>query len=170
MFDTLENAVLKFGKIAAEFEAIRIAALEAGAQEFLKRAKAAIGTYEYGWPSLAESTIASKGGADTPGLETGDMQASGSYEVHAASFTVGFTDPKTAWFEFGTSRQPPRPIIGGTIDHHGAEIARLVGIRFGEIMAGTLATGSVATSIARSFSSQYSPITIGRAVSRAFRR
>lgn len=151
MIDTLLGAVTKFGLIAAEFEAVQHAALEAGAKEFLQRAQAAIGTYEYGWPTLAESTLARKS-ADTPGLETGEMKASGGYEVHWDYAIVGFTDPKIAWFEFGTSRQPPRPVIGGTIDHHGQEIADKMGIRCGEVIAATLEVGSIAGAIARVFS------------------
>jgi hypothetical protein len=147
--DSLSGAVAKFGAMVVGYEAIEHAALEAGAKEFLKRAKAAIGTYEYGWPQLADSTVARKQEGDTPGLESGEMRESGTYEIHSHSFTVGFTDPKITWFEFGTSRQPPRPVIGGTIDHHGAEIALLMGIRFGEIMGATLATGSVFSAISR---------------------
>jgi hypothetical protein len=149
MPDNLGDAVRKFSSIGVGLGAIKHAALEAGAKEFLKRAQAALGTYEYGWPPLAESTVAKKATGDSPGLETGEMHDSGSYEVHAWSFTVGFTDPKIAWFEHGTSRQPPRPVIGGTISHHGASIALLIGVRFGEILGATLFTGSISSAISR---------------------
>jgi hypothetical protein len=129
--------------IGVEAEIIRHATLEAGAKEFLERAKAAIGTYEYGWAPLSPDTIRRKTTGDSPGLETSAMKDSGSYEVHYNSAVVGFTDPKTHLFEFGTSRQPPRPIIGGTIDHHGAEIAEHMGIAFGMIMGETIAMGNV---------------------------
>jgi len=39
-------------------------------------AQRVLGTYDYGWPSLAESTIAGKATGDSPGLETGAMRAS----------------------------------------------------------------------------------------------
>lgn len=93
-------------------------------------AKSAIGTYKYGWPSLAPSTLARKSG-DTPLLETGQLQGSIEYNLdgpgNRIEAYVGTDDRKAAWQEFGTSRGiPPRPFIGGAANAKGAEAARLV--------------------------------------------
>ena len=147
--DSLIVAAARFAALAAEAEAIKHAALEEAAKEFLKRAQASLGTYEYGWPHLAESTIARKSRGDTPGLETGVMQRSGGYEVHGDTATVGFTDPKIVWFEFGTKHQPPRPVVGGTIDHHMPAIAHKMAVSFGMVIEEALVGGSVLAAISR---------------------
>lgn len=147
--DSLVNAVGKFAMITAEIELIKHGVLESAAKEFLKRAKNAMGTYEYGWPPLAESTIARKRAGDTPLVETGEMQESGSYEIHADYVLIGFEDPKMHFHEFGTSHVPPRPVIGGTIDHHGQEIADHMGVHFGEVLGEALMGAGIAAAIAR---------------------
>jgi len=130
--------------INAGEKAIEHAALEAGGKMFLEKAKAAIGTYEYGWPPLAQSTIDRKTTGDSPLLETGEMKDSGFYEVHHGEVIVAFSDPKLVYHEWGTRHHPPRPVIGGTIDHHGQEIADHIGVVFGTILGETLAVGSLA--------------------------
>lgn len=129
--------------MAAEYEMMRQAALERGAKLFLKKAKAAMGTYEYGWPPLAESTIARKAHGDTPLIETREMIDSGGYTMHYESAIVGFEDPKIVFHEFGTVNTPPRPVIGGTIAKHGEEIAKKIGVRYGEIMVASLRGGTI---------------------------
>lgn len=141
---SLKAAIAQFLMFGVEEHVIKHAALEAGGREFLKRAQAAIGTYEYGWPQLADSTIARKERGDTPLLETGAMRDSGYVDVHGAmGVTVGFSDPKLHYHEWGTKHIPPRPVIGGTIDHHGQDIANHVGVTFGMILEETLAMGSL---------------------------
>jgi phage gpG-like protein len=142
-------AIAKFGALAAEASTVRHATLEAAAKMFLKRAQDAIGTYEYGWPPLSPDTIRRKETGDSPLLETGEMKDSGGYEVHHDYAIVGFTDPKTHLHEWGDRHTPPRPIIGGTIDHHGQEIANQMGVVFGEILGEALVIGGVASSAAR---------------------
>ena len=143
--DDLTTAIARFMAIGAEAHVMRHASLKAGAELFLEKAKAALGTYEYGWPRLADSTLARKSHGDTPGLETGEMRDSGGYEIHGDHFIVGFSSPKIVWFEFGTKSQPPRPVVGGTIDRHGQEIANRMGVVFGMVMGEALAIGSVAS-------------------------
>jgi hypothetical protein len=147
IFDNLVGAVAKFTVLWHGAKVIEKAALEAGGKEFLKRARAAIGTYEYGWQPLAESTVAHKSRGDTPLLETGEMRDSGSYQIVGNHIVIGFSDPKIRFHEYGTKHIPPRPVIGGTIDHHGKEIAHLMAVYFGEVLVGTLASGNVLTSI-----------------------
>lgn len=140
--DSLATAILRMTAVVAETAVAEHIALNAAAKKFLERAQAAIGTYEYGWEPLQEETIARKRTGDSPLLETGVMKESGSYEVHSGYAIVGFEDPKLLWHEFGTRNIPPRPVIGGTIDHHGREIADLIGVTFGKVLAAELIGGS----------------------------
>lgn len=147
--DNLLQAAKKFGAIAVEYELLRIGCLEAGGKLFLKRAKAAMGTYEYGWPPLKQSTIDRKKRGDTPLVETEVMRESGGYTLHSHSVIVGFADPKILIHEYGTKHIEPRPVVGGTVAHHGKEIAHKIGVRFGEVFASSLLGGSLAAAIAR---------------------
>ena len=143
----LSQFITRFTAISTEIAVVRQACLEEGAKEFLKRAQDAMGTYEYGWPPLQPATIVRKRTGDSPLVETGEMRASGIIEHRGVEVFVEFTDPKMVYHEFGTSRVPPRPVIGGTIDHHGQEIADLIGVHFVAIMDETVAMGSVASAI-----------------------
>jgi hypothetical protein len=61
-------------------------------------AKRVIGTYDYGWPRLSPATIKAKG-ADTPVLDTGELQASIEYIPPVEGDTevrVGSNNPKRA--------------------------------------------------------------------------
>jgi hypothetical protein len=140
---SLMQAIRQFLMFGAEEHIIKHAALEAGGKLFLEKAKNAIGTYEYGWPQLAESTIARKERGDTPLLETGEMRDSGYVKATGQGVIVGFSDHKLVYHEWGTRHIPPRPVIGGTIDHHGQEIANKVGVVFGMIVGETLAVGNM---------------------------
>lgn len=143
--DSLFDAVRKFTAITIEYEAIRHAALEAGAKKFINYAKDAIGTYEYGWVPLQPATIAKHG--DTPLLDTGAMRDSGSYEMRGDHAVAGFTDEKIVYHEFGTSRIPPRPVVGGTIDKHGREIAEEMGVVCGSVIGLSLASSGSISSV-----------------------
>lgn len=88
-------------------------------------AKRAIGTYEFGWPPLAESTLSHKSG-DTPLLETGELRDSIGHVVEANHGYVGTNDKKAAWQEFGTTKIPPRPFLGGALAHDGEKIPEIV--------------------------------------------
>jgi phage gpG-like protein len=90
-----------------------------------KSAKDAIGTYKFGWPSLAESTLARKA-ADTPLYETGELQRSIEHKIEGDHGYVGTNDEKAAWQEFGTSKIPPRPFLGGALAHDGDKIPEIV--------------------------------------------
>jgi HK97 gp10 family phage protein len=142
---SLAQAIAQFMALGAEAHVMQHACLETAGKMFVEKAKAAIGTYEYGWPPLAESTVARKAGGDTPLLETGALRDSFSYEVRSDHVSIGSDDPKIIYSEWGTKHEPPRPIIGGTIDHHGQEIANRMGVMFGMTIEEALAIGSVAT-------------------------
>lgn len=102
------------------------AALEKAGALAEAKAKAAIGTYEYGWPSLAPSTVSRKG-ADTPLLQTGELRDSiGHTLVSDHECEVGSNDPKAEWHELGTSKMPPRSFIAETGRRHEGEIVALL--------------------------------------------
>ena len=90
-------------------------------------AKRVLGTYDYGWPSLAASTIEHKKHGDTPLLETGDLRNSIKYSVSEHEFTVGSNSPKALWHELGTSRIPPRSFIGGAAQAKIDEVHEIMG-------------------------------------------
>jgi hypothetical protein len=81
-------------------------------------AAAYIGTYQQGWPQLAESTIKSKAAAGyavpDPLLRTGELRDSIGHEVDPILLEVAVgSNDKTALFqELGTSRIPPRSFLG----------------------------------------------------------
>ncbi|WP_024516853.1 hypothetical protein [Bradyrhizobium sp. Tv2a-2] len=89
-------------------------------------AKAAIGTYEFGWPSLAPSTLARKS-ADTPLLETGEMRDSIRHEVTGDTARIGSDLDYALYQEVGTSKIPPRSFLMGSALHHKEEIIHAVG-------------------------------------------
>lgn len=106
--------------------------LEAAAKLLEDKSKAIIGNYqtEHGamaeWAPLAEATLARKS-ADTPLLETGEMRDSITHETEDFEATVGATDPKMEWHEFGTKRIPPRPVLGQALVQNAARIQRIIG-------------------------------------------
>jgi phage gpG-like protein len=70
------------------------------------------GTYQTGWPRLAESTLEKKG-ADTPLLETGEMRDSIERDLDPIEMKVviGSKSKIALYQELGTSRIPPRPFL-----------------------------------------------------------
>jgi hypothetical protein len=98
-------------------------------------AKRVIGTYDYGWPSLAESTLAKKA-ADTPLLETGEMRDSIEWNAHGNEGHVGSNNDKAVWQELGTSRIPPRSFLAGALHHEAPEIVKMAGKAVHAVVAG----------------------------------
>ncbi len=75
-----------------------------------------IGTYTYGWPPLQPTTIARKATGDSPLFETGELRASIEWNADEHQGYVGSDNPKMVWHEWGTSRVPPRPVLGPSIE------------------------------------------------------
>jgi hypothetical protein len=88
---------------------------EAAGKAIVEEIKGAIGTYKYGWPQLAESTLKGKGGRNTPLLETGKLRDSYSYQLEPITngykVVVGSPEKTALWHELGTSKVPPRPVL-----------------------------------------------------------
>jgi HK97 gp10 family phage protein len=86
------------------------ATVEAGAVIIKTNAQTAIGTYHYGWPSLAASTLARKS-ANTPLLETGELRDSIAITMGYHEAWIGTSHFTAKWHEFGTSKMPARPFM-----------------------------------------------------------
>jgi HK97 gp10 family phage protein len=91
--------------------------LEKACRMIEKEAKAAIGTYRYDWTPLQPETVARKARGDTPLLETSELRDSIEHNVDAGARDayVGTDDPVAKYQEFGTSKIPARPFLGGAL-------------------------------------------------------
>ena len=112
--------------------------LEKALQLIENDAKDQIGHYQPGvgefpaWAPLAESTEAEKArlGAPlgAPLLRHGGLYASFQHEVLAPDDgVVGSTDPTLVFHEFGTSKMPPRPVMGPAVVRNRAQIQKILG-------------------------------------------
>lgn len=110
----------------AEAKALNHHALESAAEIVETEAKRVIGTYDYGWPPLAESTLARKS-ADTPLLETGEMRDSIEHTVHGNEAHIGSNDDKAVWHELGTATIPPRSFLMGAAVAKEKEVVDKIG-------------------------------------------
>ena len=100
-------------------------------------AKDMIGEYQYGaggfidWADLAPSTKAQRVmlgfTEDDPGLRTGEMRDSIQYRAGIIEAEVGSDDDKLVWFEEGTSKQPPRSVLGLAATRMGPKVAEICG-------------------------------------------
>lgn len=137
------------GRAAERAEVGLVEPTEAVMKAVAIEAKKAIGTYEYGWPQLAEATkadrVASGFAENDPLLRTGDMRASIATKaepIAGGAEGLVYSDQKEAlWAELGTNGpgrgQPPRsflfksfwlatPVIAETF---GAFAEKLLGIK-----------------------------------------
>jgi len=89
-------------------------------------AKDLIGVPKPEWPPLKPSTIARKDGVNTPLLETGEMRDSISWNSDQHEGYVGTDNTKMVWQEFGTSRIPPRPVLGLAAAQNEGKVEKIV--------------------------------------------
>jgi len=113
----------------ADMRLAQEAILEKACQMIEDEAKGAIGNYKYGWPQLAESTqqerVAQGYSANEPLLRTGKLRDSIGHVVDGDVGYVGTNDPVAPYHEFGTSRIPPRPFLGGAVEAAGPKIEKM---------------------------------------------
>jgi hypothetical protein len=109
---SLLGFVAKLKTIELEMNVLGPALVARACELVAAEAQRVIGTYDYGWPSLAASTLAKKS-ADTPLLETGEMRGSIQWNSSGNIGFVGSDNDKAVWQEYGTSRIPPRPFLAG---------------------------------------------------------
>jgi HK97 gp10 family phage protein len=115
----------------ADMKLAEEAILEKACQLIEDDAKAAIGTYKYSWPQLAEATqeqrVALGYSANEPLLRTGDLRDSIGHVVSGNEGFVGTNDPVAPFHEFGTSKIPPRPFLGPALEAVGPKIEKMAG-------------------------------------------
>jgi phage gpG-like protein len=122
----LASAAMFFGALAHEIKHGEHDGLEEAAKIVEAESKRVIGTYDYGWPPLAESTLKRKA-ADTPLLETGELRDSITHSMEGKSAFVGSNSQIAVWQELGTTRIPPRSFLLQAALHKEREICEAVG-------------------------------------------
>lgn len=135
----------KLGIAAEVAHAGLVAPTETLMKDVAVKAKAVLGTYDYGWQSLAESTMAQREllgyPKDEPGLRTGEMRASvETMAVSTANGAQGLVyspDVIALWFEMGTKRpQPPRSFLFKSLWLSTLEMDRIFGAFAMKILSG----------------------------------
>ena len=107
-------------------------------------AKDLIGVPKPEWPPLKPATLARKDGVNTPLLETGEMRDSIAWNSDAHEGYVGSNNKKLVYNEFGTSRIPPRPVLGLALTQNERKVERLVEKEIGKAIGAALGgVGSV---------------------------
>lgn len=106
------EASVEFALIAQRMPAVEALIVEKACRMVHKEARRVLGTYDYGWPALASSTVGKKG-KDKPGIDTGEMRDSIEWTVKGNEGAVGSNNDKAVWFELGTKNQPPRSFLAG---------------------------------------------------------
>ena len=130
MAHTLEDFAKHLLAMPAELTIVQHEILEDACKIVEEEAKRVIGTYDYQWTPLAESTKrdrVSKGfPADEPLLRTGELRDSISHEVvsHDTAY-VGSPSKIALYQELGTKTIPPRSFLGGAARAKEEEIHEL---------------------------------------------
>jgi HK97 gp10 family phage protein len=116
MMNLLELGLVLTG-VKAELEHSGHKILEQSCVLLEDSAKGAIGTYEFNWPPLKPETIARKMTGDSPLLETGALRDSITHNVDPSGkeAAVGTDLDYAKYLEFGTSKMPARPFLGGAL-------------------------------------------------------
>lgn len=136
------SSLAQFAVHLAEREVATAIALRSGLEQVAvlieNTAKAEIGTYQDGiggfpaWAPLAESTEAEKARlgypSDAPLLRTGDMRDGISHQVEGLEALIGSPDQTMVWHELGTSKMPPRPVMGPAALRNKAKIEQILGM------------------------------------------
>jgi phage gpG-like protein len=108
---TVAGFIKHLAVLEADMHAAESAILMKACIMIATAAKEALGTYEFGWVSLAPATIAKKVRGDSPLLETGKLRDSIQYHVEGRHGEVGTDLDEGLWMEFGTSKIPARSFL-----------------------------------------------------------
>lgn len=122
---------------AAAFNAIAHTGLEKAARLVEKSAKDELGNYQsaigtfVAWDELADSTkehrVALGYTENDPGLMSGAMRESIGHKVSELDALIGSDDDHLVYFEFGTKKQPPRPVLGPAAYKNKDKIQKILG-------------------------------------------
>lgn len=138
---SLAGFAAKLGELAIAVHEESKHALERSAEMVEAEAKRSIGTYQdaaapfAAWPELADSTKADRVRQgfpeNEPELRTGEMRASIEHmvEMHGVDGTayVGSDSEKLEFQELGTSKMPPRSILGGALMRKEDAVRKVIG-------------------------------------------
>ncbi|CAB3784318.1 hypothetical protein [Pararobbsia alpina] len=133
-----------FAAFAAHLERLAIAGPEVthhiadkAAEEIQKTAKGMIGEYQGAigpypaWEELADRTQQERArlgfSENDPGFRTGEMQKSVERTVIDAEAAIGSNDQNLVWFDIGTSKQPPRAVLGAAALHSRERVGAIIG-------------------------------------------
>lgn len=122
-------------------------ALNAAGHTMVVEIRSKIGEQQPYWPALSPVTIEDKMRrgypVPSPLLREGDLRDSYMFEVEEevldTRLTIGSTDRVGLYHELGTSKMPPRPVLGPTVQAFAPQIAGELGVRTYRTIHGTLA-------------------------------
>jgi hypothetical protein len=116
------------------------AVVAAAAKEKIGDYQEAAGPFE-AWSPLAESTkedrIRKGFSEDDPGLRSGAMRDSIEYVVLPGEVQIGSNDDDLLWFELGTTKQPPRSVLGAAAFEQAPALLEYSGVTMEAYLAGT---------------------------------
>jgi hypothetical protein len=102
-----------------------------------KTAKDELGDYQNAtgpFPAWAELKDATKSDRvrqgyteNDPGLRSGEMRDSIEHKVGGLEAEIGSNDDKLVWFELGTQKQEPRPVLGPAAFRNQRKIEHIIG-------------------------------------------
>lgn len=133
------------GGMIVEVEVAKREALEEAAKIIEEEAKRVLGTYDYNWPQLAQSTQDQRTHLgytpNDPGLRSGAMRDSIEHTVFQGIYRddaeIGSNDDNLVYFELGTSKQPPRSVLAGAAHEKEAEVRALLGHKVVPVLTGS---------------------------------
>ena len=143
---SLLEAIELFAVLPLEVKHENHRALERVGKLIEKEARRVIGTYDYGWKQLAESTQSDREShgyePDEPLLRTGALRDSIRYTVGHNEVTIGSDSQIARWQELGTSRIPPRPFLSGAAHQKMPEVLHIIGDAVVSAISGTNKSGA----------------------------
>lgn len=137
-----EYSLAEFAVKLVELQAAEAIALHHGlkrvAELVEKTAKAEIGHYQRtnmgpfpAWEELKARTKADRVRnnytENDPGFRSGAMQASIEHQTHGLEAEIGSNDQNMVYFELGTNKQAPRPVLGLAAFRNKRNIERILG-------------------------------------------
>lgn len=146
----LGSAAVLFGTFDAKIYLNAVKAVDRIGAKIELKAKAKLGhenskgLNSEQWDELAESTVIDrirKGFTpDDTGLRTGKMRDSISHVSEELTTVIGSNDQNLVYFEHGTSKQPPRSVLGASAEESIDAIKK----EFGDaVISGMLGKGSI---------------------------
>ncbi|MFM0630774.1 hypothetical protein [Paraburkholderia xenovorans] len=124
-------------RLAIEGPVVKHFAADKAAEEIQKTAQGMIGDYQdavgpyVAWEELADRTKSERVAAgysdNDPGYRSGAMRKSIERKVEGGEAVVGSNDQDLVWFDLGTTKQPPRPVLGPAAIHSKRRVQEIIG-------------------------------------------